>query len=168
MNTTEREYLRERLKHCQAVLVGNLCNGFLFDEELSGPDGAHFTLFVPPGTPGIEIDKAKADLRNRYDVTGFTVQTVPADILAEFLHKPTGKPEGGWIVSARWIVENKQARKIDAEGNFIDQHKAGGQLCDLWTASRMVAIYDSLQKEENRVKFHNMSFAVAHHVAMKL
>ncbi|MCK9492606.1 MAG: hypothetical protein M0Q24_11025 [Sulfurimonas sp.] len=168
METTEREHLRTWLKRCQAVLVGNLCNGFLFDEELSGPDGAHFTLFVPERTDRAEIDKAEADLRNRYDVTGFTVERVPADILAEFLHTTAGKPEGGWIVSARWIVENKQARKIDAEGNFIDKHKAGGQLCDLWTASRMVAIYDSLQKEENRVKFHNMSFAVAHHVAMKL
>lgn len=159
--------LREYLKHSQSVFVGHLCNGFLFDEELSGPHGAHFTIFVPIGTEFEEIAKAKNELKNRYDVTGFTVQRVPAEILQEFLHTTPGKPAGGWIDSMRWIVENQQCRKIDADGNFIPKHKAGGQLCDLFTASRMVSVYDALN-EKNREKFHNMSFAVAHHVAMKL
>ncbi len=166
MNEDEKNNLREWIKRSQAVQVGHLCNGFLFDEELSGSDGAHFTLFVPMEAEHEAIAAAKQELKKHYDVTGVTVVRVPADILQEFLHVPGGLPAGGWIQSMRWIVEHKQCRKIDADGNFIAEHKAGGQLCDLFTASRMVQVYDALN-EKNREKFHNMSFAVTHNVAMK-
>ena len=160
------EEVKHWLSRCQSTVEGTLTNGLFYDEELSGPDGAHFTLFVPEGTDRDIIDKAKSIIRNSRDATGFSVVKIKREWADALTHNET-RPAGGWIESLRWIVEHKQCRKIDAEGGLLPENKAGGQLCDLFTASRMVQIYDALNAT-NREKFDTMSFAVAHHVAMQL
>lgn len=151
---------------CQSTFEGTLANGLFYDEELSGPDGMHFTLFATETTTPEQIEGAKVIIRNDRDATGFSIVKIKQAWADALTHKET-RPAGGWIESLRWIVEHKQCRKIDAEGGLLPEHKAGGQLCDLFTASRMVQIYDKLNKK-NREKFHKMSFAVAHHIAMQL
>lgn len=56
-----------------AYRIDGQINGIPYNEELSGPDGMHFTLFQPPEISDEAIKLAKADIRHRRDATGFTV-----------------------------------------------------------------------------------------------
>lgn len=58
---------------------GNLTltkNPVAFTSQLSGPDGAFFTLFRESHHSTKDIESAKAYLRRSDDVTGFKVETV--------------------------------------------------------------------------------------------
>lgn len=50
-------------------------NGWLYMSELSGPDGAHYTLFPPGCATDESINQAKGFCRNHWDCTGFTIIT---------------------------------------------------------------------------------------------
>ena len=62
---------------------GEVANNFPFSEELSGPDGMHFTLFVPEGVEHEEGSKAISVLRYDRDATGFTVYSLPKSFFEE-------------------------------------------------------------------------------------
>lgn len=64
------------LSRCQSTFDGFLINGLFYDEQLSGPDGMHFTLFATEETTLDQIHKAKKDLRNDRDATGFSVVNI--------------------------------------------------------------------------------------------
>lgn len=53
------------------------CTNMLYNEELSGPDGMHFTLFSVIGSHTANDTKyAKSWLRSKFDATGFDVVRV--------------------------------------------------------------------------------------------
>jgi len=62
---------------------GQEANGFPFDEELSGPDGMHFTIFVPEGVEREKVAEAVSILRSDRDATGFTVYSLPKSFFEE-------------------------------------------------------------------------------------
>jgi hypothetical protein len=75
LNQTDRDWIKwvyERAKRYEQRIPEN---GWLYMMELSGPDGAHYTLFAPPGATHDDIRKAKAYCQNNWDCTGFTVVT---------------------------------------------------------------------------------------------
>ena len=59
------------------VRFGNVTkSGVVYHDELSGPGGAHFTLYKEPGTTPEMIADAKVQLKNERDVTGFGVKVI--------------------------------------------------------------------------------------------
>ncbi len=67
--------------------------------SLSGPDGAHFDLFVPLDTAQEDVDRAKRFLRNSYDVTFLTIWRL------DFQEHEPG--ETGALLAAldKWVAE---------------------------------------------------------------
>ena len=54
-------------------LYGVTKNGYPYSYELSGPNGAHYFIFIDGETTKEEIKEIKRELKQRFDVTGFTV-----------------------------------------------------------------------------------------------
>lgn len=57
----------------EARMIDSWTGTYPVAEELSGPDGMHFTIFVPAGESRENIDKAKHAIRSDRDATGFKV-----------------------------------------------------------------------------------------------
>jgi len=81
MDQYDHEYYLSN--YCWAVQHGECYAGLFVDYYLSGPDGAHFIIFVPPGADREQVDKAKRAIRNDRDATGFTVRHVTPEFLVD-------------------------------------------------------------------------------------
>jgi hypothetical protein len=53
-----------------------LC-GFMYDEELAGPDGMHFHVWVPPGTSTDELRRIRSAIRNERDLVSMSFDYWP-------------------------------------------------------------------------------------------
>ena len=142
--------------------------GIEYDTDLVSSQGCAVTLFAKESATRREIAAAKAAAKNQRDVVCFYVVRVPDAWYPQDDFQPSKPVASGWIDAARWIKDNKQARRIEPEtGELVPESRKGGILLDLFSASRMVAIYDALN-EANQAKFNAMDVRVAHHIAFDL
>ncbi|MFH1184683.1 MAG: hypothetical protein V1755_06545 [Chloroflexota bacterium] len=166
--STETESLKHQWDRRESKQNGDTFAGIEYDSDLVSSRGCAITLYAPESADRSQIAKAKREARNQRDVVCFYVERVPDAWYPQDDHQPAKAAGSGWIDAARWIVANGQCRRVVPEtGELVPESKRGGMLLDLFSAGRMVAVYDALN-ETNRAKFHAMDVRVAHHVAFAI
>jgi len=99
--------------------------GILTHDELSGADGVHFWLFVPPMLKDKRksaISEAKHQLLNSRDVTGFTIIRLQFDRveICELSIEILSKTDDGNDLSSFELWEVEQAVNFDLPGSAVD------------------------------------------------
>lgn len=117
--------------------------GCPYDEELSGPDGMHFHIWVPKGTTKEQLQDKVNEIRSDRDATG-----VSWDYEKPGMRKAPDDSETACMQSLIEAVEEKSMAKL----------KWGdGEYCtvDLFTASAIVKIYRNVN-ESNKEKLERL------------
>ncbi len=143
---------------------GDHAAGLEYDYELAGPEGARYLVFGTAETPPEQWEAAAASLRARFDVLRITYHTIPAAWLEEERFRPEDYPlpQQGWLDAARTVVRTKGCCRVHPETyQRIPERKQGGILLDLYSASALCCVYDSL-RPENQAKF--LALALDHAV----
>lgn len=163
-------WLRTTYDRRASKLEGDHAAGLEYDYELSGAAGAHFTLYVTEETSPIQIAAAKSALRDRRDVTGITVQRIPAQwqLDDEFRPEEYPAPKDGWLEAARQVVRERHCCRVHPETcTVVPDDKRGGILLDLYSASALTRVYDAL-KPANQAKMLKLALPQAVDVAFSI
>ena len=151
----------------ESKMLGETYAGLEFDSYLTGPSGCAVVLFIDDDTQPEQIDRAKAEATQKRDVTGFTIHRMPKEWARAEKYEPQAEKKG-WIDAIRWIVENKQCRRVIPEtGELVPEDKSGGMLVDLFSASTMVQVYDALN-ETNKARLNAMDVRLAHRIVFQV
>jgi hypothetical protein len=161
--TPETDALHRLFAGRESKMLGETYAGLEFESYVTGPAGCAVVLFIDDDTQPEQIERAKAEALQRRDVTAFLVKRIPAEWLAAEEYQPSEGTKG-WIDAARWIVENRQCRRVIPEtGQLVPDEQRGGLLLDLFSASTMVQVYDALN-DANQARLNGMDLRVAHHI----
>jgi hypothetical protein len=153
--------------HRESKMLGETYAGLEFDSYLTGPSGCAVVLFIDDNTQTEQIDRAKAEATQKRDVTGFTIQRVSKEWARAEKYEPRAEKKG-WIDAVRWIVEDKQCRRIIPEtGELVPEDKSGGMLVDLFSASVMVQVFDALN-DRNKARLNAMDLRLAHRIVFRV
>jgi hypothetical protein len=162
----EEESLRRLYGRRESKMLGETYAGLEFDSYLTGPSGCAVVLFIHDDIQPEQIDRAKVEAIQKRDVTGFTLKRIPKEWVEAETFQPSADPKG-WIDAVRWIVQNKQCRRIMPEtGELVPENKTGGMLMDLFSASTMVQVYDALN-DTNKAKLNAMDLRRAHRISRR-
>jgi hypothetical protein len=58
------------------TVFGMRVNGFMYDEELAGPDGMHFHVWVPPETTMAQLQETLRLLQKERDVVSMSYDLI--------------------------------------------------------------------------------------------
>jgi hypothetical protein len=165
--TDEIDALRRLFAGRENKMLGETYAGLEFDSYLTGPAGCAVVLFIDDDTQPDQIERAKAEARQKRDVTDFLVKRIPKEWVAVEQYEPQAEKQG-WIKAARWIVEHRQCRRVIPEtGELVPEEKRGGMLLDLFSASTMVHVYGALN-DANQARLNAMDLRAAHHIVFQV
>lgn len=65
------------------TVCGMTMCGYMYDEELAGPDGMHYHVWVPAGTTMEELRDIYRCIQNRQDIVSMSFDYLEADDAAQ-------------------------------------------------------------------------------------
>ncbi len=113
-----------------------------YDEELAGPDGMHFHVWVPKGTTKEQLYEIRDAIAANRDLVSFSYDYQPEKKIKADTTLPAG------IDALRAIVEEKSLKVVKWPDGTT-------HAVDVFTANAVITVYDALN-EENQAKTERM------------
>jgi hypothetical protein len=125
---------------------GDLMLGkYIYSEELAGPDGMHYHVWVPPGTSKTELAKIRREIASNQDLVSMSYDFEEPGMRDAVLVKGA-KP--ATIETIQAIVEEKTMAKVR-------WHDGKSASIDLFTASAIAKVYEAINLK-NQAKFREI------------
>ena len=147
-NFSKEQELRSLWDDRESKQDNSSFHGIQFHTELAGSDGCLVILFPHEKHTDADIEAAKSEARSKRDVVHFYVRRVPEKWYTDSTFEPDKNASTGWAEAVKWIVDNKQCRRVHREsGQLIPENKSGGVLVDLFSASALNQMAEKFKKD---------------------
>lgn len=129
-------------KRNMTTSFGDTLAGCPYDEELAGPDGMHFHVWVPKGTSMKRLREIRAEIASNRDLVSMSYDWLPE----EAIELKDTNPATIEVLQAM-VKEGSMAKLRWPDGKK--------QVIDLFSASAVVKVYEALN-ESNQEKFRGI------------